>query len=122
MFVCGWAWKGWARMESGITVSHPILVCVQFFPVPPSSSQLSAGCPAIQLNSDAAYEDSISFHVLRASYYKTAPSPHLRLQPQVQVITCASDQWVVDRRFHDTLLSSINLLEQLTELGETFTY
>lgn len=64
--------------------------------------------------------DRIRSQRLRAQSHKTAP--HFRRQAQVQVVTCASDQQAINRRFPSpppTLpppRNSINLLKQLREL------
>ena len=52
---------------------------------------------------------------------KTAPSPHIRCQFQVQIVTCSSG--LLATEFQPLMLEDlglINLMEQLTDLRETF--
>lgn len=50
------------------------------------------------------------------------PALHFRYQWQVQVVTCASDLLAIGWRFQQAPLSSINLLEWVTELRKVLTY
>ena len=56
--------------------------------------------------------------------YKTAPSYHIRCQFQVQIVTCASGLLAIEWQFQQLpikpSLGLVNLVEQLTDLRETF--
>ena len=89
--------------------SHaPIL---RFFPPTPSSSPTPAGCPPIQVNSDTTYLERASDPTGKGSVPQDRPpTPHFRLQSQVQVVTCASDQQAIDGRFPRTPPPCVQLI------------
>lgn len=54
-----------------------------------------AGCPAIQLNSNATYP--LEDNELKVWSYKTPP--HFGCQSQIQIVTYSSDQTALDQKF-----------------------
>ena len=64
--------------------------------------------------------DSIRVYELRAQCHKT--TLHFRCHLKTQIVTCASDRLAINQRFprFPPSLGSVNLLEWLTELRETF--
>lgn len=67
---------------------------------PPSDSQTPAGCPRIQLDSDAAYLEVVSDFTekgLSPSRLLLSPTSHTRCKSQG--VTCASDLPATDWKF-----------------------
>lgn len=60
---------------------------------------------------------SVGFHKLRTQSHKIAPISDTN--HKFQIVTCTSDWSAINQGFHKSLLSFDNLLEWLTELGNS---
>ena len=80
-----------------------------------------AVCPTIQLNSTLpTWRQHQIPQVQGLAPWAYPHYRHFKCQSQVQGVTCASDPWLQIGDSNHLLLGFINLLEQLTELRETF--
>lgn len=97
---------------------------------PINSSQTPVGCPGSEHNCDTIFPEMVSDSVgkrlspTRLSFALLFPPAYFGCQSKAQIVTYVSDSPAKNNRFPWRLLQSsaglINMLEQLTELRQTF--